>query len=367
MLYPVCYLFPLVAYAIALFCGADTEAWYVYLIFTAAAEGLIYLCFYLLSRDTEYLSGYVVETEHHFAWTERVEYTESHTDSKGNVHTERKVRYVHHPDEYFWILNTGKNYPVSAGSFHELCRRWGTGTTYIAVYHPNCVSGGGGECCRWDGDEYNTHTATYTQRYKNPVQDSSSIFRGSLISKKKAKELGLMAYPKIRHLEQEVVLVSDGLEKPADWENANFELQHLNAFEGSTHEIHAFILLFPADKGPEIALKQRDYWEGLNKNEFVVCLGVNEGKVVWCMPMSWMDAPTLESNTKAYFREHESLDLLSFVSWLRSNLYSWKRKEFKDFSYLGIHLSPKKTVLFVIISIVLSVLLCWGCFAMGMG
>lgn len=78
-----------------------------------------------------------------------------------------------------------------------------------------------------------------------------------------------------------------------------------------------------------------------------------------------VDAPTLESNTKAYFREHESLDLLSFVSWLRSNLYSWKRKEFKDFSYLGIHLSPKKTVLFVIISIVLSVLLCWGCFAMG--
>mgnify|MGYP006988864679 CR=1 FL=1 len=365
-MYIIAFLIPLLALGAAFLYGADPSYWWAYALIAAAAEGLVYLVFWLKTHSKEYLSGYITRVTHHFAWKERKEITETKYEN-GKSYTVKRVEYVDHPEEFYYTLNTGKTRDAYSGLFYELSNRWGTGRYHISVYHANCVSGGDGEACDWNGHEYSTYTETYTHRYYNPVKNSNSIFRGHRISCEEAKKLGLFDYPDAG-MDQHVLLISDGMTYRMDFDKTEFELQHLNAFCGSLHEIHVFMLLFPAEAGVDIALKQRDYWEGCNKNEFVVCLGMDEEKVAWCHTLSWMDEPTLDVAVKDWFLNQEEPLLSAFVYWLRNNLHLWKRKEFKDFKYLGWHMSQSGSVWFWLTALAtaLTVLLCsfwiggWG-------
>lgn len=364
-MYYFSYAIPVVAMLIALCFGYNSENWVTYLLITALAEGIIALMFYFFSRAKEYLSGYVVSVVHLNAWIEEVvERVTTYTNGKSQ--TTNRVRHIEHPDEWYWYLNTGYKQSISAALFFEMCRRWGTELQYFRTNHRNCVSGGGGEECSWNGYELDTRTVTYTHKYKNPVRYSNSLFKGKFINKKQARELGLFDYPPVSpFVDQQVILCDSSLPEPLYYEYANAELQRLNAFMGAKHEIHVFILLFQDEKKREIALKQRDYWKGLNKNEFVVCLGVNDQKVKWCEALSWMDLPDLSLKTRDYFINHEDLDLLNFVKWLRNHLNSWKRKEFKDFKYLGTNMSKGKGSIYWIVSIILGIIVFVVCVNAG--
>lgn len=357
-MYFLAFLLPFVAFAVALFSGADPDYWWAYLLIAAGTEGIIYLVFWLKTRAKEFLSGYVTRVEHHYAWVERKEITETKYKD-GKSYTVKRIEYVNHPEEYFYSLNTGRTRGTSSSMFYDMCRRWGTGRYHISVYHPNCVSGGDGEACNWDGNEFNTETETYTHRYRNPIKNSNSIFRGRRINRDEASKLGLFDYP-AAGWDQHVLLLSEGLTPPDGLGRAEYLLQLLNAFCGSTHEIHAFILLFPAEAGVGVAQKQRDYWEGCNKNEFVVCLGMSGNKVEWCDTLSWMDEPKLDVAVKDWFVKNKEPQMTEFVVWLRDNLHLWKRKEFKDFKYLGWHMSQSGSVWFwcTALAMAITVLLC---------
>lgn len=97
-------------------------------------------------------------------------------------------------------------------------------------------------------------------------------------------------------------------------------------FDSSTH-------------GVEIAEKQRSYWKGGNKNEFVVCLGISKGIVEWCHAFSWMDEPVLSVKIEDYFRTNPTLDLMALHRWLREHIGDWKRKQFSDFKYIRVELN----------------------------
>lgn len=73
----------------------------------------------------------------------------------------------------------------------------------------------------------------------------------------------------------------------------------------------------------------------------------------WCKAFSWCDAPRLESATESWFIANPELSLGDYAQWLRSNLDLWKRKEFSDFKYLGIHLSPARSACLAFITAVL--------------
>ncbi len=355
-MYIFAFALPLVAFAAAMFCGVDTGQWWAYLLVAVVADLLLGAVFYFTTSAKEYLSGYVTTVIHHFAWVERVVRRESKTDANGKTQFFDVEKYVNHPDEYFWELNTGRRTAISSWWFYQMCNQWGTGTEGIRVSHRNCVEGGDGEVSYWDGNECNTQTVTYTHRYYNPVKSSNSVFRGRRVSRAEAASLGLIKYPSISGWDQPVLLVSKGLEYEGDLDGINAELQRLNAFCGSAKQIHVFVLLFPAAAGVGIALKQRDYWKGCNKNEFVVCLGMNGNRVEWCHTLNWMDEPVLDVEVKDYFLHHENSRLEEFVRWLRRHLDLWKRKEFKDFKYLGWKMSQFGSVLFWAAALLLSVL-----------
>lgn len=344
MLYYFTFLVPFIAALAAWLFSRDTELWWAYLLVAVGIDGLLHLFFWLLSTAKEYLSGYVTASVHYNAWTERVVRIETRNVNGRTVSTQR-VEYVRHPDSYAWRINTGREFSVDYSQYIGMAERWHAVPEFYPVHHFNCVAGGDGEICHWNGNELDTETVTYTHRYRNPVRYSNSIFSEKHISKKEAQKLNLIDYPKINGFEQKVVLCQPGLELDESLICQSC-IQRINAFCGQEHQIHVFVLLFKADQGLETAYRQHSYWKGLNKNEFVVCLGIDGDEVRWCQPFSWMDEPTLAVWTKAYFRDNPKLDLDSFSRELRNNIGLWKRKQFSDFKYLGINLSKSNRIVY---------------------
>ena len=360
------FVFPFIAIPIAMMLGADPSRWWAYLLVAGSIDAGLYALYRLTSQARQYLSGYVEAVEWHYEWRERVETTEVKYDEvTKKSYTVKKVEFVDHPSEYFWILNTGHSDSITSNTYHSFVQKWDTPRYRISVPHPNLVSGGDGERCTWDGIESQATTVTYRGRYYNPLRHSHSVFSPRHVSKKKAHELGLFDRPKLHH-EHQVVLCQPNLMTETEIHKANRALQLLNAFEGLRHEIHAYILIFPNSKDLEITALQRDYWEGLHKNEFVVCIGLQKKKVKWCNTLSWMDAPTLDLEVKKYFFRHtEDIDLLVFIYWLRNNLSLWKRKEFHDFKYLGRKMSLLETILYWTATLLLTALTTYICLGVG--
>jgi spore maturation protein CgeB len=114
------------------------------------------------------------------------------------------------------------------------------------------------------------------------------------------------------------------------------------------------------DKSKSIAIseEQRSYWQGGNKNEFVVCLGYDRAKdsVTWCNAFSWCDDPKLEVATKRYFLDNPRIDLYHYAIWLENNIDLWHRKEFKDFDYLSVPLTSGQQTALLIITLLFNVL-----------
>lgn len=322
----IAFFLPALALVAAFVSGYAVNHWIICTLIAAAAEGILYLMFFLNNSSTEYLSGHITAIIHHFPWTERKETTK--TESGGRKTT--TVTYIDHGHEYFAELNTENIIDINESLFDNLSHKWNTNMEEIHVSHRHCVDGGGGEQKPWDGNELNNDYLTLTHRYRNPVKNSISAMRGAKVKKDEALALGLFEYPKVEKDHQQAILKSPDANYTGGLMNAEQELQRLNAFCGKANQIHVFILLFPSNDGANIAAKQCNYWKGCNKNELVVCLGVDGTSIDWCEPLSWMDDPTLHNAIKDYFRQNSKSSLTDFVKWLRDNLNLWKRKEVKE-------------------------------------
>jgi hypothetical protein len=117
-----------------------------------------------------------------------------------------------------------------------------------------------------------------------------------------------------------------------------------------------FILVWE-NKPISISEEQRSYWQGGNKNEFVVCLGYDKqhDSITWCNAFSWCDSPKLEIATKRYFLENTKMDLKEYAIWLEKNIRLWKRKNFKDFEYLQVELSNNQQLFLFILALIFNI------------
>jgi hypothetical protein len=358
----IAYIFPIIALGVSIYLFKPYQMEWVYVLSLALSELLIYMIIRRASRKAEYLGAYSIRVEYHEDWTERVVTTESYTDSQGRTQTRQRVRYVHHPEEWHMIMNTGRDERISQSTYEQCRSRWRTEGIPFRPPHINCVRGGGGLAYSWDGVYEHAATCTYKGLYVNYITNSHSLFRHSKPNLGEQEELGLIDYPKFssNDLDIDPVLISGklkGIESDPYHQRA---IQLINGVYGSRHQIHVFVLLFDGTLGVETALRQKAHWEGGNKNEFVLCLGVipdqeNGHKVAWCEPFLWCDIPRLETASKSWFIENPTLDLCAYAAWLRENLGLWKRKEFKDFKYLGVRLSPGRKALVFLASLLLSV------------
>ena len=306
--------------------------------------------------DTEYWGSYMTKIRHYDDWDEWVHRTctrrvPAGRDSKGNT-IYRTETYDcsyrdYHPERWTYTDNYGsEHYFCDKAEFDRAMAELGyPKMVFIDMHRHYYTKDGDAQDYYWDGTFENSRTLTTWRTYTNKVIASRSIFRFEDIDKEKAKELGLFEYPEIQDYDQKSLLGVrlDRLTMK--------KIKYLNGTFGSKYQFRMYILVFK-DKPLVISEQQKSYWQGGNKNEFVLCLGYNTKthKIDWCNPFSWCDSPKLEVATKRYFREHPNLNLMGYCKWLEKNINLWKRKEFKDFDYIDVEMSDgQTTALFIII------------------
>lgn len=313
--------------------------------------------------DTEYLGGYITKITHYDEWDEWVHKTctrqvPAGRDSKGNtiyrIETYDCSYRDYHPEMWCYTNNKGyEAYFYNKEAFDQAMKELGNPPMVFRDMHRHYYTiDGDAQDYFYDGKVQHIRALVWKNLYRNKILASNSIFKFENISEDKAKKLGLFEYPDIIGEDQKVIL-GVGLGKCI-----HKQFKYINSIYGAKKQFRIYVLIFK-DKPLDISEKQKSYWQGGNKNEFVLCLGYNskKGTIDWCNPFSWCDKPKLEVATKRFFREHNKIyDLKDYAVWLEKNLHLWKRKEFKDFDYIENVLTKGQGIALLILILILDII-----------
>lgn len=324
--------------------------WELTLLIAPSALLIILLHFVMIkytTSDTEYLGSYVKNAIYYEEWNERVpcRHPIYCTRSCGkNCVTTYVCGHVHaydvdfHPRHWTKRDNNGQEYEISLSEFNSLNARFSTKPYFVELNRDYHTIDGDAYYTDWNKRADCSDNLTNENSYENKVRASHSIFKFEDISEKDKALWKLYDYPVVSSNKQPVVLgmsVNEITER---------KLQHLNGYFGSSSQFRTYILFFK-NQSIESAFKQRSYWEGGNKNEFVICVGIDSlsRKHQWVKCFSWMDKPDLEVRVQNWFNEipkNSPVNLNDFANWMPEQIDKhWKRKSFKDFDYLEIELT----------------------------
>lgn len=299
---------------------------------------LKYSFVYISSLDKEYLSDLVNKITYYEDWDETVMVTHTRTVSCGNGKTRTETYVVperrYHPKRYVYETVTGETNDVSEDEYKLICYKLNMPAVFKDMHRSYRSKDGDAYVTSWNRTRENSYPVTWTHLYQNKVKASSySIFKYGNMSEEEIKENKLFDYPEIKNNDQNPILGFNATDTDID------AVRYLNGYRGPKNQIHVFILCFN-NPSLEVAEMQKAYWQGGNKNEFVVCLGVKNNTVIWCNPFSWSDEPMLEVKTRDYFIKHPNINFKDYAEWLDTQIdKNWHRKEFNDFNYLSIELS----------------------------
>ena len=299
---------------------------------------LKYSMIYCNSLDTEYYGDLIDHITYYEDWDETVMVTHTRTVSCGNGKTRTETYVVperrYHPKRYVYETVTGETNDVSEDEYKLICYKLNMPAVFKDMHRSYRSKDGDAYVTSWNRTRENSYPVTWTHLYQNKVKASSySIFKYGNMSEEEIKENKLFDYPEIKNNDQNPILGFNATDTDID------AVRYLNGYRGPKNQIHVFILCFN-NPSLEVAEMQKAYWQGGNKNEFVVCLGVKNNTIIWCNPFSWSDEPMLEVKTRDYFIKHPNINFKDYAEWLDTQIdKNWHRKEFNDFNYLSIELS----------------------------
>ena len=314
-----------------------------------------------LEYDTEYLGGYITKITHYDEWDEWIHKTCTRQvpcgrDSKGHT-IYRTETYdcsyrEYHPERWTYTDNYNREeYFYNKSYFDAAMKELGHPKMVFRDMHRHYYRiDGDAQDYFYDGTVQHIRPLVWSETYRNKILASHSIFKFEDIDDEEADSLGLFRYPDVNDNDQAVILGFKAGKK------VHKQYKYINSVYGSKKQFRIYVLVF-RDKPLEISEKQKSYWQGGNKNEFVLCLGYNtkKGTIDWCNPFSWCDKPELEVATKRYFRNHPKMDLSEYPQWLENHLHLWKRKEFKDFDYIENELTKGQSIALLIIILIFDI------------
>ena len=362
----IAFIIPVVAVIVLLvFFYKKVVLWEICAVLIPSALLILVMNFFMIEAreaDTEYQGYYISRVVYYESWDERVSCrhpiycTRTVTSGSGKnrtTHTERYVcGHVHaydvdfHPEHWTMVDNDGDSYEISRGRFLGLQARFGTKPYFVELNRHYHSKDGDAYNTEWDKRPVNVETITKSGYYKNKIQASHSIFKFEDIDDREKSRWNLYDYPSIKDNYQSCVL-GFKLDPVTDR-----KFQYINAFYGKSKQFRLYVLLFK-DQSYQVSIKQRSYWEGGNKNEMVVCIGLDKsGHYQWSNAFSWMDKPELEVRVEQYFSglQGQPLNLDDFADWLPKQIEThWHRKDFADFDYIQVEVTPGQLTWIMII------------------
>lgn len=287
-------------------------------------------------REYEVSTYAITEIQFYEPWDEIVyedieERFQNGVDVNGNpiygYRTVRKEKVVYH-DEYFKaILSNGDIVPISRDTYISALKRFGTEEFFFDMKRNFYSIDGNMWYCLWNRIPINTFTLSFEKGYTNPVRCKNSIFNRKHINKKTAKQEGL--YEKYTGDLCYECVYGYGL-TPEQASYIGYVNDYLTNYNGMR-----ILFLFFYDKQREIATKQRDYWLNGSRNELVVCVGIKDNKIDWCVPFSWSNDRTLELMVASEVLSHRNvIDVCEWAQYVMQNADKWVYNDLSEYDYL---------------------------------
>ena len=232
------------------------------------------------------------------------------------------------------VLNDGKEIEISKNYYEQLMKKFGSKKIFVdmnrSFYHI-------------DGDMYKTlYPNTYEafeyyaseHNYENKVQASTSIFNYPKVSDKDTAKYKLYNYPDVKGDYVNSILAPKNIKITQD-EQKRFN--YINGMLGLTKKVKVWICLFTYETD-RAGFMQEAYWKRGNKNEFVICIGIDKNKNInWTHIFGWSKKKTIDIETRNFVLEQKKLNLTKLGDWLYIEIKEkWVKTSFKDFEYLAI-------------------------------
>ena len=304
------------------------------------------------SNDTEYLGGYVNRITYYEPWDEMVHVRHTRTNSDGETEVYYTWEREYHSERYTYVDNESNwEHHLSKKEYEIIKKRMGNKTVFRDMHRDYHRIDGDAYDIFWDGKVETLYDITTPHSYTNKIKASQShtIFKMGDISPEEAKQIGLYEYPEIHSMNQNPIIGRNVSDKDKQ------RIKYINATYGRKYQFRTYILIYE-NKDITISEIQKAYWQNGNKNEFVLCLGVQRDSVVWANAFSWCDEPRLEVKARDYFIQNPKLDINQYGVWLQTQIPTqWDRKEFEDFAYIRVGLSQGQYIALIIMMIVLNI------------
>jgi hypothetical protein len=316
---------------------------------------LNYIFIEINTSDKEFIGHIVKNIRYYEPWNEYVKRTCSHTYKVGK--TTRTIYYDcsyirYHSERWVKISSDGESYDISKDEYNKLLKKFGTKRYFVELNRNYHTIDGNMYVTDFDGNILKTEGVTETNIYENKIQASHSIFKLEDISENEARKLGLYEYPDINSYNQNPII---GIKIHDTILN---KFYYINGVIGEKKQMRCYMFVYK-NKPISIAFKQRSYMDGFNKNEFIICVGINNNnEIVWNKNFSWEDKPVLATKLRNYLNEQSKFnpnDIANFMIKNSGNM--WKRKNFKDFDYIQIHVTDNQLLVIVFIVLIFNILI----------
>lgn len=356
-----CLLIPIITIVILLWFFHKHVVWWEYLLLIAVPSITVvianYTAIHFQTSDTEYWNTYGTKASHYEAWNEWVEETCSREVCTGSGKDETCTTEYYdcsyednHPEYWEIIDNTGHSFSINPSFFNHIVNLWGNKT--FQDMHRDYYT--------YDGDAYHTIfqkpeenlqnlvPICNSHTYENRVMVSKSVFNFQEVDTATIREYQLFEYPRDNRFNFNPILGYND-------RNASDKLNRYNALYGSSKQLHMMILVFnnkPFDAG----MMQESYWKGGNKNEFILCVGVNNNKITWTKIISWTEVESLKIKVKSDVMLMDTLNMDGIVDYMIKEVpRKFVRKKFADFNYLKIEPSTRAVIITFFITLIFSV------------
>jgi hypothetical protein len=350
------YAIPFIAGLIMILLFRSKLIWWELLIPIAATTVFVItakiICVHALTTDDEYLGGYVKEVRYYEDWNERIHRTCCYKCGKSTCcHDCSYTQY--HPER--WTAETSLGtFDISEARYNALLRQFNAQPVFYDMHRHYHTDDGDMYYGQWKGEDKTLEPVTATETYENRPRAATNVYHFDKPDTAEIKEYGLFEYPKIYNVfHQELILGVDN-------DEAEKKLQILNARLGGPKQVRVFILVFK-NQPRQAGIMQENYWEGGNKNEFVVCIGIDDQhRITWAHDFSWTEREDAKVEVRTFIEGKSYLPLVDIVDYLSKEMTDkWERKDFADFDYLNIEPTLKQVVWIYILTILVNVGICW--------
>ncbi len=294
------------------------------------------------TTSNEYWGSMVQRAEYYEDWDEEVPCRHSYdcncrTDSKGNRSCNTCYMHLYdvdyHPPYWKLVTTTNEEVSISEHEYNRLKRLFGN--EKFRDLHRSYHSKDGDEYhSTWPHDSASAVPVTTTHTYENRVKASDqSVFHFEPVSDSNVRRFAIKAYPQMTGYTMQAVIGDSS----RDAFMADKKIQYINALLGPRKQVRVFVLVFK-NQPIRAAFVQEWHWCGGNKNEFIVCIGIDgQRNVQWCKPISWTRNEELKARVKAFVQDQKQLNLMALANYMQPQLdKGFERLSFKEFDYLTV-------------------------------